>query len=270
MPNWNEIITKALRELEADTTLTRGAILRSKVNQIASDSEFDFDAYLKDSAQKFSSVVERIDNVVIYKRPNTDMFVGFKGAEWPDSVNGEIREYRKRFRADVYEAFTRISDSAYWYFPDTDQFTQNISGNASRMKIPLPSVTLGDLLNQRREFAEQSETKDELLKALMHSPNPLAAFQSAISRQRLGRAWHNYKSERLEEQIQAWAKENDIQFRPHWIDSSESQENSLSPQQLMAHFATFMTDDEIRAVPVPFRAVEAMYRNISGSNRNLS
>ena len=279
MPNWNNIITKSLRELKADVTFTRGAILRNKVTQVAEDQGYDFDKYLRDSKQKFSAVVEQTENIVVHKRFSTDMFVGLRGAKWPDSVPPEIREpgnrfrgqeYRNWFRDDIYEAFTRISGSTYWYFPDTDEFAQRASDDDERAKIAIPQVTLDSLLAQRRDFAEQQESKEKLIEAIAYSPNPLAEFQNAIHEHQLNRLWHNYKTEKLVEQITDWAKSSSIDNRPEWMDSNRSQEDLQSPQQLMGHFASFMTDDEIRSISVPFRAVEEMYRSIRTSTRNRS
>ena len=279
MPNWNNIIAEALKELKADVTFTRGAILRNKVTQVAEAQGHDFDKYLKDSNQKFSAVVEQTDNIVVHKRPNTDMFVGFKSAKWPDSTPPEIREQEKRFRgpslqswfrADIYEAFTRISGNTYWYFPDTDIFTQQAPDDDERERIVLPPTTLDSLLAQRRDFAERQEAKEELIQAIDYSPNPLASFQNVIHEHQLNRLWHNFKTERLGEQITDWAKTNGIEIRPEWMDSNRAQEDIQSPQQLMAHFASFMTDDEIRSISVPFRAVEEMYRSIRASTRNRS
>ena len=40
MTDWNDIITEALKELQADAIFTRGAILHSKVSQIARRSDW--------------------------------------------------------------------------------------------------------------------------------------------------------------------------------------------------------------------------------------
>ena len=265
MSDWNSVITEALNELQADTTFTRGAILRDRVNQICRRGGLDFDSFLKETNQKFSSVVEQVDDVEIHKRPNTDMYVGLKGAKWPESTEEPSRWNRSRIREDVYEAFTRISDSDYWYLPDTDEFKQDIAKDDPRRKIAVPSVTLESLLNQRRQFAEKSDAHEALTKAIERSPNPLAAFQAEVTRQRLGREWHSYKSEELTQFIQEWAEKNGIEFRPQWMESPEMGQNPQSPQKLMANFAAYMTDEEIRSMSVPFRAVEAMYRSISNS-----
>ena len=267
MTDWNDIITEALQELRADAIFTRGAILHGKVSQIARRSGLDFDGYLKETQQKFSSMIQKVENIELHKRPNTDMYVGLVGAQWPESTAGWTPRTQHRFRADVYEAFTRISDSDYWYLPDTDEFTNEIAQDDTRTRIGVPSATLESLLSQRRGFAEESVAQEELRMAIERSPNPLAAFQAEIARLRLGREWHIYKSRTLRKSIQEWAEQNEVSFRPEWIESQDVESNPQSPQQLMATFAAYMTDEEIRSISVPFRAVEAMYRSIGGSKK---
>ncbi len=267
MTDWRHIITEALKELQADSVLTRGAILHSKVSEIARRSDLDFDDYLKGTNQRFSSVVQTVDNVELHKRPNTDMYVGLVGAKWPESTAKWMPKNQHRFREDVYEAFTRISDNDYWYLPDTDEFSNEIAQDDTRRRIRVPSVTLENLLEQRRRFSENSEAHDELERAIERSPNPLAAFQAGISRLRLGQEWHLHKSTTLRKSIEEWADENGIEFNPRWMEPQDVGATSQSPQQLMAAFAAYMTDEEIRSISVPFRAVEAMYRSIGGTKR---
>ena len=267
MTDWNDIITEALKELRADAIFTRGAILHSKVSQIARKAGLDLDLYLQETKQRFSSAVEKVENVELHKRPNTDMYVGLVGAKWPESTARWTPRNQNRFRADVYEAFTRISDSDYWYLPDADEFSKETAQDDTRRKLAVPSATLESLLSQRRSFAEESESHEELKKAIDRSPNPLAAFQAAIAQLRLGQEWHNYKSTILRKNIEEWAEQNEIAFRPQWMEPQDEEHNPQSPQQLMATFADYMTDEEIRSIPVPFRAVEAMYRSINRSKR---
>lgn len=267
MTDWSAIITEALMELRADVVLTRGAILHSKVSEIARRSNLDFDGYLKETNQRFSSAVETVANVELHKRRNTDMYVGLVGAKWPESTAKWTPKNQHLLRADVYEAFTRISNNDYWYLPDADAFSNDIEQDDTRKKIRVPSVTLESLLDQRRRFSEESEARDDLEQAIERSPNPLAAFQAEISRLRLGQEWHRHKSTTLRESIEAWAEENGIEFSPQWMEPQDAEATSQSPQQLMAAFAAYMTDEEIRSISVPFRAVEAMYRSIGGTWR---
>ena len=174
---------------------------------------------------------------------------------------------RNRIRADVYEAFTRISDNDYWYLLDTDEFSKDVFHDYLGKRIPVPSATLENLLKQRRSFAEESEASEELIKAIDRSANPLAAFQAEVHRLRLGLTWHNFKTKLLKESIQEWAEQNNIEFNPQWIEPHSVEQHPQTPQQLMATFATFMTDDEVRSISVPFRAVEAMYRSIGGAKK---
>lgn len=269
MPNWNEIIIQALGDVKAEVTFTRGAILRNRIDEICAESNDDFGAYLKDSGQRFVEAVRQVPNVVIHRRPNTDMFIGFEGSEWPESISGETRGWQpsnvSRFRPDIYAAFTQVSDRRFWYFPDTDVFTQEIEVNNSRKKFELPELTLKDLTDQRRNFAFEQEKgpQDELLITIDRSSNPLARFQSAIKSNRLGESWHKFKSESLMKQIDDWAAEKGIDFRQSWLETEQRLENRQSLQQLMADFSSLMTDDEIRSISVPFRAVEALYRKIN-------
>lgn len=265
MADWNAIIVEALRELQADSIFTRGAILHNKVSQIATRAGMDLDSYLRETKQKFLSAIEKVENIRIHKRPNTDMYVGLVGAKWPESAVERVPINPNRFRADIYEAFTRISESDYWYLPDADEFSKDIAYDYTGKRIAVPSVTLEKLLSQRRSFAEESEAPEELKKAIERSANPLAAFQAEVSRLRLGLTWHNYKSKILRKSIEEWAEQNNIEFSPQWMESQDVEQNPQSPQQLMATFATYMTDDEVRSISVPFRAVEAMYRSISKS-----
>lgn len=266
MPDWNAIINQALRELKADVTFTRGAVLRNKIEEICKESEDDFDAYLKGSNQRFVQVIQQVSGVAIRRLPDTDMFVGLEGADWPEFRVGESegsgQPKSRRFRSDVYDAFTKISDRGFWYFSDFDEFTQEIPASDSRIKISLPAVTLDQLREQRRSFAalQSDDLNEELIRATDRSANPLAQFQAMISRHKLGQKWHKFKADTLMEQIQNWAKENSIEFRPSWVESDQAQESRKSPQRLMADFAFLMTDDEIRSISVPFRAVEALYR----------
>ena len=267
MTDWNGIITEALKELNADSVFTRGAILHGKVNEVARRSDLDFDHYLKESNQRFSFAVQQVENIEIHKRTNTDMYVGLAGAKWPETALEWMPRDQNRFRADVYEAFTRISESDYWYLPDTDEFRNGISQDETRRIVRVPSVTLEGLLGERRRFAEDSQAHEQLKKAIERSPNPLAAFQAEVKLLRLGQEWHNYKSKILRNSIDEWAKQNGMEFSPRWMESEGVEQKPQSPQQLMAAFSAFMTDEEVRSISVPFRAVEAMYRHIGGPDR---
>ena len=267
MTDWNGIITEALKELHADSVFTRGAILHGKVREIARRSDLDFDGYLKETNQRFSTAVQMVENIELHKRPNTDMYVGLVGAKWPETTAEWTPRNQHRFRADVYEAFTRISDNDYWYLPDTDEFRNDVSRDGPLRKIRVQSVTLESLLGQRRSFAEVSGSPEELKRAIERSPNPLAAFQAVVNQLRLGQEWHIYKSKTLRKSIDEWAEQNGIEFSPRWMESEGAEHKPQSPQQLMATFAAYMTDEEVRSISVPFRAVEAMYRRIGGPDR---
>ena len=189
------------------------------------------------------------------------MYVGLVGAKWPESAVERVPINPNRFRADIYEAFTRISESDYWYLPDADEFSKDIAYDYTGKRIAVPSVTLEKLLSQRRSFAEESEAPEELKKAIERSANPLAAFQAEVSRLRLGLTWHNYKIKNIEEEhatLENGQNRTILSLVPSgWSRRTWNKIPSLR-SNVMATFATYMTDDEVRSISVPFRAVEAM------------
>ena len=268
MTDWNQVILQALEELDSRNILTRGAKLRDKVAEIVSEQGTDLQAYLSSTDQRFVNLLDGIPEVVVHKRPGTDMYVGFQGAAWPAITGGESRKYHQgtvKLRQDLYDALTRISERIYYYVPSQDVFTQDPAEGESTERIALPPVTLDDLLTQRREFATQQTTDDSttnLLNAIDHSPNPLAEFQISLSRLRLGRAWHLFKANSLKNTVDKWAQENEIPVSPSWVGEEWRESVEETPQRLMARFAGFMTEEEIRATLVPFRAVEAMIREL--------
>ena len=268
MPDWNQIILQALEELDSRKILTRGAKLRDKVAEIVSEQGADLQAYLGSTDQKFVDLLDGMPEVVVHRRPGTDMYVGLQGAAWPAITGRESKKYHQgivKLRQDLYDALTRISERSYYYVPSRDVFTQNPTEEESTEQIALPPVTLDDLLIQRREFARQQTTEDSttnLLNAIDHSANPLADFQASLTRLRLGRDWHLYKANSLKNIVEKWAQENAMPVSPSWIGEEWRESVEETPQRLMARFARFMTEEEIRATLVPMRAVEAMFREL--------
>lgn len=273
MTDWKQVILQALEELDSRNILTRGAKLRDKVAEIVSEQGTDLQAYLSSTDQKFVDLLDGISEVVVHRRPGTDMYVGFHEAAWPAVTGGESRRYHRgtvKLRQDLYDALTKISERIYYYVPSRDVFTQDSIEEESTERIALPPVTLDDLLTQRREFAKEQTTDDaitNLLNAIDHSAKPLADFQASLSRFRLSSAWHLFKADDLKNAVEKWALENRLPVSPSWIGEEWRESVEETPQRLMARFAGFMTEEEIRAILVPFRAVEAMIRELPKERR---
>jgi hypothetical protein len=127
--------------------------------------------------------------------------------------------------------------------------------------VEIPSATLEELIAERRAFAEgvrDAEQQTRLATAIERSPNPLADFRRAVSELGLGRSWYTFKLQRLREKLERWAKNNDLEVRPSWFAQRAQQIDA--PQDVLAQLARHMTDEEIRSLMVPFRAVEGLYR----------
>ena len=267
----NELVVEALKQLEANKILTRGAIVRQKMFELAREKNVDLQMSLNSAGMTFRQLLDRVPDVVVYRRQGTDMFVGLQGAAWPEvsaeregkDPVGRYQRDRDWVRPDAYEALTRVSSAPCFYIQSQDVFTQNSSNIPSDDLVEFPVVTLDDLLIQRKEFADQQsqESKTELQNSIVHSSNPLAGFQATVTRLRLKQAWHEFKAANLKKRLEEWASTHDIPISPTWFAGRETGSSVERPQDLLARFSMYMTDEEVRSVMVPFRAIEAMYRD---------
>ena len=150
MNEWDSKIKQVLSELEADKQLIPGAKLKQQLLRSTSDPA-SLDAFLASSGLKFAEMLERIEGIVVRKRRGSDMLVGFDGADRPVQVAmTRSSEASQQLRDDVYTAMTRVNESGYYYVPRTDQF---IAGPVEDPEaIPLPPVSLDDLLEERKDF----------------------------------------------------------------------------------------------------------------------
>lgn len=271
MVDWNNLAIEALRELGAEQTFARGAKARDVIQKLGDREGADLQEFLESEGKKFGEFLGDVPDVVIHRRPGTDMFVGFKGSMWPtEDRRHQDSEGRERFRSDVYEALTRVHQGPYYYIQSQDRFIQELEEHDLGDSLTMDSITLDDLVGERREFAESlpdEDASEALKRALLYSTNPLGAFQAVVTEHHLGRNWHAFKMERLRERLEKWAAGNGITVSPTWFVSPEETNAWDRPQTALARFAQYMTDEEIRGIPVPFRAVEGLYRDLSRGNR---
>ena len=190
------------------------------------------------------------------------MLVGLEGALWPAGASQRAAT-RPEFRQDAYESLTRVTSSPYFYLSSTDEFRPSAEDHPDA--IPLPLVTLPQLINQRRAFAESiADPSDQkrLIEALESSANLLGSFQRQVSEAGLGAQWHRFKFDLLFARLNEWASEHGVAVSPTWYHpSGEHRRESL--QQILATLSQFMSDQEIRSLNVPFRSVEALYRSLT-------
>ncbi len=255
--DWLAVIRQALTKLGGNRIAVPGAKLRSEAEKLAGES---LGPYLESRGETFSQLLAQIPEIAQYKRRGTDMAVGFEGAAVPiPPVSSDARAQEAPLRPDVYAALTQVSPHPYVHIPSGDEFTNDPRDDPDA--VELPGTTLEELIAERRAFAEgiqEAEQQTRLITAIERSPNALAYFRRAVSELRLGRSWYVFKLQRLREKLERWAKESNLEVRPSWF--AQRAEPGDAPQDVLAHLARYMTDEEIRSLMLPFRAVEAFYR----------
>jgi len=259
----SDTVKTALRQLGADKQLVPGAKLKYTLDQSFLEPHF-LDELLKARRLRFSDFILGIPGIVVQKRGGADMLVGFPNAQWPISATSS-RSFvgRMQLRTDVYTALTKVSTAGFFYMRETDRFVEGPVSQASG--VPFPKVTFSDLTAERKKFAEELEDQSvgkELLDALEQSTNPLSAFQRAIDRLNLGGQWHVFKFRLMRAKLDKWAEENQLAVLPSWYDYT-SEPEVYGPKAVMVRLVDHMTEEEIRSMSVPFRAVESLFNSIS-------
>ena len=263
MIEWARLIEDTLGELDGRSVCVPGAKLHTEVSKAALRKTEDFSQYLRDEGKSFADFLAGIPGISLHKRRGTDMLVGFDGAALPAPERegrARPREYL-HLRQDVYAAFTRISSEPYLYIRNSDEFTTEEAEAADSVQVP--SVTLDDLLEHRRSFAnsvEDEDKRDHLLKAVGFSSNPRANFHRTLIELGLLRHWYEFNYKLIRQKVTEWAGANNIEIPQEWFAPREGVQPVDSPQQTLSELARYLSDDEIRGLSIPFRAVEEMYR----------
>lgn len=260
MADWGSLVEQALQNLGADKICVPGAKLHAEVRRLGVPD--DFVAYLGARGLSFRQFLEDLKTekaLDIHLRGPADMLVGFRGAALPEL--GE-RKPLPTIREDVYEAFTRATPGHFWYLPAEDAFRYN--ADELDASTPVPPISLDQLIERRRRYSNQVEhaaARDSLLAALEYSANPLTGFYRAVASHRLVVSWHGFNYQTIRDEITKWASENNIDPVEHWFIQRPAKTPELvdTPQTILGELARYMEDEEIRALPIPFRAVEQMY-----------
>jgi hypothetical protein len=264
MTDWTAFVEQVLTDLGGQTVCIPGAKLHVEVSKRALRQGDDFGEYLRSKGVTFAQFLGLDRRIVVHRRLGSDILVGFDGAALPTRPGAAratgFREYSV-FRDDAYAAFTRVSHVPYVYIPVVDQFTTG-PGDA-RDRVEVPPVTLDDLLEQRRAFAkslDDEDARDKLIQAIERSANPLATFHLTLGGLRLARHWHDFNYKAIRDKILTWAEEKGVEVSPAWFSERPEGRTVETPQQVLSELARHMTDEEIRSIAIPFRAVEEMYR----------
>ena len=273
MPDLRTLAIDALTSLNANEHFTRGAILRQRMEDLAPAAGLDLSQAIDEAGLQFGQIIASLSEVRVIRTSGTDMYVGLKGAAMPDlppqSKVSRRREFqsseREWIRPDVYEAFTRVIEGLYFYIPSSDEFTREVSNRLPDTYVEVPSIDLSKLVAQREEFAAtlpDGALKNNLLSSIQDSTKPLSDFRQAIWRNHLSRAWHEHLIATLKADIVSWANDRDIPVLREWFTQGQRELGTLAPQRLLATIAIYMTEEEVRSLSIPFRVVEAMYKDI--------
>lgn len=264
MVDWSVLVEEVLTDLGGRDLCVPGAKLHTEVSKRGLRQGDDFGQYLRNKGMTFAEFLQLDRRLAVHKFRGTDILVGFDGAVVPTrpgaARTARFREY-STFRDDIYSAFTRVSPVPYVYVRSTDQFTTE-PGEAGD-GVGVPPVALENLLEQRRAFAkslDENDVRDKLVQALEWSSNPLASFHWTVGELRLQRHWHDFNYKAILEKIHNWAETNGVAVSPAWFSERPEGRTAETPQQVLYELARHMTDEEIRSIAVPFRAVEEMYR----------
>ena len=261
MIDWMKLVEQTLSDLGGRSVHVPGAKLHTAVSKTALIQGEDFGRYLMGEDKSFGEFLEGMSELTVHKRRGTDMLVGFSGATLP-ALERESRGRPRdnlRLRQDVYAASTRISSEPYVYIRNRDEFTAE-QGDATDF-VKLPPVTLDELLDQRRTFSkslEDEHASERLIRAIEFSANPLAHFHRELVQLGLLRQWHKL----IYDRVTAWAGANDVEISQDWFAPRPETQPIDTPQQILSELARHLTDDEVRGLLIPFRAVEEIYKAI--------
>ena len=253
--DWPDLVIQAIRDLHGDAVQVKGARLHARVAELAEEQGESLASYLKSSRMQFNELVRSVPGVVVVISTGTDMLVGLEGAQPPVAFG------KRRIRPDVFQAFTRVDEHPFFYDSALDSFTQNpVSSNA----VELPQVTWEQLQDDRKAFAG-FQPDEAATGALMNaiSPASLKGFHNVVTELGLRSKWAEFNVNRVLSRIREWAENEGIPVRPEWITEVAPRRAGSSPQEVLVALARYLTDEEVRELAVPFRAVEQMFRDVT-------
>ena len=170
---------------------------------------------------RFIELLERYPDVVsILRRRGQDFLVAPAGKS--NLLTDGIRNESYGIRRDLFDAFTRVSDSQPSYSKTKDCIEWHIAGEGQTLGgewVPIQTTTMAAEVQLRRDFAEIAEnsaSRSLLLNAL-EGPIPFRAWSLTIKTAKLQRNWHSFRTKRLQEKIQRWASDNGIEWKGTWL-----------------------------------------------------
>ena len=255
---WGQLARDSLVSVGGDSRMVVGAKLRQKMAELGARQGLDIKAFIDATDVPFLTLIERVPDVTVNRRRGSDALVGIVGASEPEpSAASSAR--RGALRRDVYEAFTRVAPSPFVYEQQSDRFVS--AESAEGPVIEVPRVTLDILKADRRTFIEAlpEDERPPLVDALDHSVNPLATFRRRVEGAALLHKWGVDQTRIIWRRVEAWARENNVVPRETWLSKHQGPD---SAHHVLSRLAPYLTPTEIRDLPIPFRAVEALLADL--------
>ena len=224
---WKEILREAI-QASPDKPLV-GTNFRAAVVSAASKWELKFPP-ANEPELRFIQLLQRYPDVVsVLRRPGQDFLVVSAGRS--DLLAKGIQGRLYFIRRDLFEGFTTISVNHPYYDKTADQVVWKTPAERSELTgslVQIDPATEAAEIQLRREFAEQHPQVQIAL------PNPMTmqAFSRAVKALGLQREWHGFRTERLSEKIQRWARDNQIEWKDAWLTEGPAYyalKNRMSP-----------------------------------------
>lgn len=228
---------------------------------------------------KFVDFLELFPSVVkAHRRPGQDALV--VRAQDADLVDRLVLEEQNRpsakrehvnFRGDVFNAFTKIlpPERSHWYSRVEDKFFEDDSVINDKLLVQVPTLTLEDALDERRDFActvKDVDQQELLRRALDESRGPLGAFGKAIKEGRLEGQWHLFRVDRVTRRIKDWADSVGLEVNPAWESPTrraQPESDTVTARETNAFLAGLMKlgPEDAKRVMIPLDIVLKLIRH---------
>lgn len=241
---WREVLREAIEGSKAPVI---GTHYRTAVTIAAGKRALEFPPP-DESDLKFIQLLERYpETISILRRPGQDFLVAPAGRS--DLLAEGIKARLYGIRRELFDAFTLVGQKKPYYDKSIDTVVWHLQRESAspdtQVAIPAPSIESETQL--RREFAAAVSTPaaQAQLQTALSNALPLQAFSAAIRDLALQKEWHGFRTERLVERIQKWAKDTGLEWNDAWLTPGPS-ENAARRTPANSEFAGSV--DALRAL----------------------
>jgi hypothetical protein len=222
---WREILRDAVEQIGGQPCV--GTKFRSSVDAAAARQGLRFPPP-NEPDLRFVELIERFPDIVsIARRPGQDFLVAPAGRT--DLLAEGVQRRPYGIRRDLFEAFTFVGDGRLYYDKVLDKVVWQTDREASTPPdscVPIEAPTLEGEIQLRRDFVaslpEDSGIRARFEKAFTY-PRPLQAFGMVVREVGVQRKWHAFRTERVIERIESWARSRAIPWKDAWLTEGRSE-----------------------------------------------